>query len=97
MISEVCNDLLLDQTEVMLDSDVLDWVIKGKLILKVRIFDFNFYRFHLVDLGLCVVTSSKVHDFGCQFGADWVHREIIHIKIVTDLKDLELCVLKDVA
>jgi hypothetical protein len=63
MISEIRNDLLLDQTEVMLDSDVLDWVIERKLILKVRIFDFNFYRFHLVDLGLCVVTPSKVHYF----------------------------------
>jgi hypothetical protein len=97
MISEVSNDLLLDQTEVMLNSDVLDWVIEGKLILQVGIFDFNFYRFHLVDLGLCVVTPSKVHDFGWQFGADGVHREIVHVKIVADLKHQELCVLKDVA
>ena len=64
MISEIRNDLLLDQTEVMLDSDVLDWVIKGKFILQVGIFNFNFYRFHLVYLGLCVVTPSKVHYFG---------------------------------
>jgi hypothetical protein len=64
MISEVSYDLLLYQTEVMLDCDVLDWVIKGKLILQVGIFDFYFYRFHLVDLGLCVVSPSKVHYFG---------------------------------
>ena len=58
MISEVSNDLLLYQTEVMLNSDVLDWLIEGKLILQVGIFDIYFYRFHLVDLGLSIVTSS---------------------------------------
>ena len=64
MISEVSNDLLLYQTEVMLNREVLDWLIVGKLILQVGIFDIYFYRFHLVDLGLSIVTSSKVHDFG---------------------------------
>lgn len=58
MISEIMNDSLLYQTEVMLNSDVLDWLIEGKLILQVGIFDIYFYRFHLVDLGLSIVTSS---------------------------------------
>jgi hypothetical protein len=64
MISEVSNDLLLYQAEVMLNYDVLDWLIEGKLILQVGIFDIYFYRFHLVDLGLGIVTPSQVHDFG---------------------------------
>ena len=33
MIFEGSYDLLLDQTEVMLNIDVLDWLIERKLIL----------------------------------------------------------------
>ena len=58
MISKVSNDLLLYKAEVMLNCDVLDWLIEGKLILQVGIFDIYFYRFHLVDLGLSIVTPS---------------------------------------